>query len=411
MMRPLVAALVGRRFRREGKAAATAEARHHGDILLAVDRIAHRRGHDRAARFDVRELPAVGRGVGVQETGRVAAEHEPAGGGHHAAIPEVHPRLGPDDAPGDGVPGAQLAARLRRAPVAALLRERVERGQFAEEALHARRIVGFGRNARYGERALDEACWPLRGVDVHHRHVDRRDVHQAGVRVVGHRLPVVRAGLRGIHEPRAAVVVGGGVGDRPAGLRVDPLRPVDEGEVLRRQQLAGGAVEDVEEPVLRRLHQHLAHAPADLEVGEDHLHRRRVVPALARHLLVVPGERTVLDVHRDDRGEKEIVAAAWTAGLPVVGRGVASAEVDELQVGVVGHAVPGSAAAAELPVALRVPGRRGLLEVRLVLGPKRGIARHRVEPPLERAAREVVGRDVAAHAEVGATIADDDDVA
>src|SRR5262249_30693181 len=66
----------------------------------------------------------------------------------------------------------------------------------------------------------------------------------------------------------------------------------------------------------------------------------------------------------------------------------------------------GGAAAADLPP-LAAPGGRGLLQV-LALEGLRRVARHRVEAPDLAPALRVVGRHVAAYAELGAAVADDD---
>src|SRR5262249_11110491 len=72
--------------------------------------------------------------------------------------------------------------------------------------------------------------------------------------------------------------------------------------------------------------------------------------------------------------------------------------------GVVRHRVPDRPAAALHPP-LPVPGLGGSGEG-LRLERLRGIAGHRVEAPRERSALRVVGREVAAHAELGAAVAD-----
>src|SRR3546814_12480047 len=75
-------------------------------------------------------------------------------------------------------------------------------------------------------------------------------------------------------------------------------------------QLSGAAVEHVEEAVLRRVQQHLAVPPAELHVREDDRLGRGIVPFVARRFLIVPDISAGIDIHRDDRGQEEIVAAA-----------------------------------------------------------------------------------------------------
>ena len=57
-----------------------------GDILLAVDRIGYRRGHDVAAGLDLRQhLSSVG-GVDPELAAAAALEHQIASGAHYAAV-------------------------------------------------------------------------------------------------------------------------------------------------------------------------------------------------------------------------------------------------------------------------------------------------------------------------------------
>src|SRR5690606_7325615 len=95
--------------------------------------------------------------------------------------------------------------------------------------------------------------------------------------------------------------------------------------------------------------------------------------------LVVPEVAAAVGVEGDDGGEVEVVAAAGAAPLRVVGAGVARAEVDAVELGVEGDAVPDGAAGATLPV-LTAPGARRGFHGRIapVL---LGAARHRVEAP------------------------------
>jgi hypothetical protein len=89
-----------------------------------------------------------------------------------------------------------------------------------------------------------------------------------------------------------------------------PRRPVHIGVVLGREQLAGLAIEHVEEAVLRRLHDHRAALAADLEVGQHQLLHRIEVPAVARRGLVVPGHASGIGIEGDDRGGEQTVELA-----------------------------------------------------------------------------------------------------
>ena len=140
-------------------------------------------------------------------------------------------------------------------------------------------------------------------------HVQHRHVDEPGVRAVGHRVPVVPAVRGREHDGGVVDIACARFLDRAAGFGVDALCPVHRNVGLGGDERAVGPVEHVEEAVLRRLHDDLAHVAADLEVGEDHVLRRRVVPRLAGRRLVVPDQRPVVRIERDDGGEEQVVAA------------------------------------------------------------------------------------------------------
>ncbi len=111
-------------------------------------------------------------------------------------------------------------------------------------------------------------------------------------------------------------------------------------------------------------------------------------------------------IERDDRAEEQVVAAAGAAQLCIPRSAVASADVEAVEVRIVGHRVPGGAAAAELPP-LALPGLGGHLHG-LVLEALGRVARHDVPAPQQLAGLGVVGGHVAADvAEVGTAVADD----
>ena len=85
-------------------------------------------------------------------------------------------------------------------------------------------------------------------------------------------------------------------------------------------------------------------------------------------------------------------------------RAVADADIKQIELGIVRHRVPDGAAAAERPP-LAAPRGGGHLH-RGVLEAVGRIAGHGIEAPCELAGVGVVGRDVAAHAELGAAVAD-----
>ena len=219
-------------------------------------------------------------------------------------------------------------------------------------------------------------------------------------------MPVVAAGGGGRDEARLLVVVALRGLHRPPGLEVDVARPGDGHVGLGRDELSGLAVEDVEEAVLRGVQQRLALSPADLEVREQDVLDRGVVPVVARCRLVVPGELAGVRTQREDRAQEEIVSAAGAAVVARPGGAVADADVEQVELGIEGHRVPGGAAAADSPP-LPGPGLGRHLELGMLerLGRVPGDG---VEAPDLLAASRVVGGDVATDSVLGAAVADDD---
>ena len=197
---------------------------------------------------------------------------------------------------------------------------------------------------------------------------------------------------------------------RPAGLEIDMTRPIDGHVFVRREQLAGLAIQDVEETVLRRLHQDLAFLAFDGEIGQHHRLDGSVVPAFMRHFLVIPDHPAGIGVDRQDRGEEQIVTAGGAAFLPIEQGRIAGADIEEIELGVVDHRVPGRTAAADVPAAVRIPGLRGHFELGILDG-FLWIGRHDEEAPLQVAGLQVIGRNIAACVIVRAGIADHHDVA
>ncbi len=76
------------------------------------------------------------------------------------------------------------------------------------------------------------------------------------------------------------------------------------GEGVGGEQIAVLSIDDIEEPVLRRVHQGLDVAAFNLEIGKDDVHRRRVVPGIARNCLVVPQVLAGIGIECDDRAQE-----------------------------------------------------------------------------------------------------------
>ena len=176
--------------------------------------------------------------------------------------------------------------------------------------------------------------------------------------------------------------------------------------LVRREQLAGHAVEHVEEAVLRRLHQHLARLAVDRQVREHDVLRGGVVPVVAGRGLVVPDVVAGVGVQRDDRRQVQVVAAARAAD---VARSTASRCRCRRRAG----RAPGRRRSRPRPCRPAADFHHSPFQVFAAFvefGRARsrpcGIAGHRVEAPGELAGLGVVGGDVAAHAVLAAAVAD-----
>ena len=181
--------------------------------------------------------------------------------------------------------------------------------------------------------------------------------------------------------------------------------PVRIDEFIGRQYLSGGAVENVKEPILRGLQQHIPVRAGDSECRQHDGRCRVVVPALTGRLLVMPDVLAGIGVHGDDRGDEEIVAARRTAVRAVPWRAIAGSEVHKICFRVVGNAIPGVAATTTAPIAFRVPGLGRHFQGLALVG-LGGITGHGIEAPYEPPGLQVIGGHVAARVEFGAAIAD-----
>jgi hypothetical protein len=247
-------------------------------------------------------------------------------------------------------------------------------------------------------------------VAIDDRHLHRRDIGDVGARIVRHRHPCMRADARRDHQERRLVEARAGHLDRPAGLHVVAGRPVHRHIGLGREQFAVGAIDHEEEAVLRRLDHHLARAVAQIERGQRHLLNRGEIPAFAGRLLIMPFICAGIGIDRDDRREEQIVALPVRADMVVPGGAVADADQKLVELGIVDDRIPDGAATAIFPPLAGPGGKRDLhrLVRRLMIGPVGGISGDGVEAPDLLAGRGIVGGDVAAHAKLGARIADDD---
>jgi hypothetical protein len=123
------------------------------------------------------------------------------------------------------------------------------------------------------------------------------------------------------------------VHDRAARLRVETAGPGHLRERRRRDELAGHAIDHVEERVLVGLHDHLAGAAADRQIRQHQVLHAVEVPGVARHHLEVPFQLARVHVHGEDGAHVEIVHPHRRAQFLRPRFGVAGADVDEIELG------------------------------------------------------------------------------
>ena len=324
-------------------------------MLPAVDREGHRSGVDAPADVLVPQLLA-GLGVeGEEEAVRRAAEHEVAGGRQQARRrPRVHRKL----------PAHVAGLRFDGAHRPYVVLERL--GRLAAAGAVALAFLVLDRP--------DEVA--RRGVVGHH-------VDQAGARAVGGRPPVRAAGDGGGDHGALGRRLHSRHQDGPSVL-VESLGPGLPGIGRAEQELAGLAVEHVEERVAVREEHQLALLAAERRVGQHRDLRRIPVVDVVRRELEVPLQLAGVGVEGHHRVGVEVVALPHRA--VVVRAGVAGAPVQEVQLRVVGAGHPGRRPAG-------APGVAGPGAVVGMVRPRRG-----VKAPLARAALDVVGVDHAADA-------------
>src|SRR5580692_2208112 len=233
------------------------------------------------------------------------------------------------------------------------------------------------------------------------------NVDQSRLRTVRDGVPTVAAQRSGSEwgSFTAVFVPRVGIFKRATCLRIDSGRPGDRGVGFCGNDITGGAIEYVEESVLRSLKKNLSPDPVDCDVGKDDWRGGIVVPCIAGNFLVVPNVFAGVGFERDDRAGEQIVFSFWAPGAAVPRSPVAGPDVEQVELGVVDDGVPDGAACAELPP-FAAPAFCSLFECRAF---ERfcGIARNGVEAPRELARFGVVSGDVTAHAHLCAAVADE----
>ena len=127
------------------------------------------------------------------------------------------------------------------------------------------------------------------------------DVHEAGIRIERHRVPVMRPGGARNHSVQSKIHC---VFNqyRSTFLIKLPSGPVLIGKGCRRDQFTVSGVENIKETILRRLHDNAAidAVLSQWEVSQHDLLRRRVVPAVPGGRLVMPSIFSRIGIDRQD---------------------------------------------------------------------------------------------------------------
>src|SRR5258708_24021736 len=242
---------------------------------------------------------------------------------------------------------------------------------------------------------IEEACVVGREIGESRERAERHGMRSVATR-----------GTRGEWCALSFLVAGLGILDGTAGFQIDGAGPGDRSVGLCGKQFTGGAVEDVEETVFGSVKQSFSRGVVDREVGKDDGLGGIIIPGVAGSFLVMLDVFAALGRKGDDGGDEEIVSTLGAASAGGRRSRVADTEVDEIKVGVVGDRVPDGAASAQF-ASLPLPSLRSFLEDGRFVGLRR-IPGDRVETPNHLSRVGVVGRDVATHAVLGATIADQD---
>ena len=77
--------------------------------------------------------------------------------------------------------------------------------------------------------------------------------------------------------------------------------------------------------------------------------RSRKIPGLSRCRLVVPDVFSGVRSHRDNGGQKQVIAAVRAADVSIPRRAVADTEIQQVEFGIVGNRVPDRATAPVRP--------------------------------------------------------------
>src|ERR1019366_2426067 len=168
-----------------------------------------------------------------------------------------------------------------------------------------------------------------------------RDVDQASGGIKRHGVPVVSTTGRWGYKYGLPAIVSARRFLWAPSFRIDTRGPSDAiDERFCGDELAGLAIEHVEESVLRGLHNDLARTAADRQIREHQGLRGVVVPIISGRNLIVPNQLAVARAQRQDGSEVQVVATAGAAEIAEPGDSVSRAGVHQIEVRVVDDGVP-----------------------------------------------------------------------
>src|SRR6185437_14988401 len=177
-----------------------------------------------------------------------------------------------------------------------------------------------------------------------------------------------------------AIVERGRGNVRPPRPRVDAGRPSYFYDRNRRDEFSICPIKHVEIAVFGGLHDDFAGFSFNIEIREDQALHGVVVPFIGGHDLIVPDVFARARANGENRADEQVVATFRTANDLRIGTAVASAEVEEIEIWIVGECIPGVSAAAHFVPYVSCPGFCGHRH-RFIFKRLRWIAGNGVEAP------------------------------
>lgn len=173
------------------------------------------------------------------------------------------------------------------------------------------------------------------------------EIERVGGGIVAGGVPICGAPVRRTHFN--SVLIGHRpCADRPA-ILIDPFGPIQLlRELFCEKEMAVRSVQDIEEAVAIGGHNEFARPPPESCIDKDGRLRGVVVVQIVRAELEVPFELSRIWIQRQQGTGIKVVAGAH-AGV-VIGRGIAGAPVEDIEIGIVGTRDPRGPAAVQVEV-------------------------------------------------------------